>query len=175
MNLMSVLGTALVLGWIISRNLKGRFVAAPGRAYKLPLVLVALGLVEFGEAHPALSPLAVLVIVADLVLTAVLGVARGCSIRLSLRDGYLYQRGGVPTLLLWALSIAVRVGVGLLAASLGVGAAAGATLALTFGISLVVQAMVVQHRVRGDGRPVRPAEGRTRRHEVAGTPPSGSH
>ncbi|HEX4361293.1 MAG TPA: hypothetical protein VH141_27405 [Pseudonocardia sp.] len=162
MNLSTVLIVVLALGWVISRNLKGRFVATGegGKAYRLPLVLIVLGVVEFGQAHPAITPVAVLVIGADLLLTAALGAARGYSIQLSTRDGYLYQRGGAPTLLLWALSIAVRVGLEFAAHSLGAGAAASGTVVLTFGVSLVVQAFVLQSRVREDGRPVRPARDR---------------
>jgi hypothetical protein len=159
MNVSTVLIVVLALGWVISRNLKGRFVATGegGKAYRLPLVLIVLGVVEFGQTHPAITPVAVLVIGADLLLTAALGAARGYSIQLSTRDGYLYQRGGAPTLLLWALSIAVRVGLEFAAHSLGAGAAASGTVVLTFGVSLVVQAFVLQSRVREDGRPVRPA------------------
>ena len=162
MNLSTVLIVVLALGWVISRNLKGRFVATGegGKVYRLPLILIVIGVIEFGQAHPAITPVAVLVIGADLLLTAALGAARGYSIQLSTRDGYLYQRGGAPTLLLWALSIAVRVGLEFGAHSLGAGAAASGTVVLTFGVSLVVQAFVLQSRVREDGRPVRPATDR---------------
>jgi hypothetical protein len=157
MNLASVVIVVLALAWVISRNLRGRFVAAE-KPYRLPLILLVIGVVQFGQAHPAITPLAVLVLAADLVLTAVLGAARGYSIQLGTRDGFLYQRGGAPTLLLWALSIAVRVGLEIFAHSVGVGAAASATVLLTFSISLIVQALVLRNRVRADGRPVRPVE-----------------
>jgi hypothetical protein len=156
MNMSTVVIVVLALGWVISRNLKGRFVATD-KPYRLPLILLVIGAVEFGRAHPAITPVAVLVIGADLLLSAALGAARGYSIGLSTRDGYLYQRGGVPTLLLWALSIAVRVGLEIAARGLGAGTAATATVLLTFGISLIVQAFVLQSRVREDGRPVRPS------------------
>jgi hypothetical protein len=155
MNLSTVVIVVLALGWVISRNLRGRFVATD-KPYRLPLILIVLGVIEFGRAHPAITPVAVLVIGADLLLTAALGAARGYSIELSVRGCYLYQRGGVPTLLLWALSIAVRVGLEFAARGIGAGQAASATVVLTFGISLAVQALVLQFRVREDGRPVQP-------------------
>ncbi|HEX4253340.1 MAG TPA: hypothetical protein VH008_36100 [Pseudonocardia sp.] len=159
MNLSTVVIVVLALGWVISRNLKGRFVATD-KPYRLPLILIVIGAIEFGQAQPTITPVAVLVIGADLLLTAVFGVARGYSIGLGTRDGYLYQRGGALTLLLWALSIAVRVGLEFVAKGLGAGTAATATVLLTFGISLVVQALVLQNRVREDGRPVRPSTDR---------------
>lgn len=133
---------------------------ATDRPYRLPLILLVIGFISASQAHLTAGAATMLVIGADLVLTAVLGAARGYSIQLSSRDGYLYQRGGLPTLALWLLSIAVRLGLELYAHRVGVGVAATSTLTLTFGVSLAVQALVLQTRIRTDGRPVRPADQR---------------
>ena len=122
----------------------------------LPLVLVLLGVLESASAHIGWTAVVVGWIAVDLLITAVLAVVRGYAITLSLRDGYLYQRGGVPSLVLWLVSIAARVAVALLAHDTPAGPAVEATLLLTFGVSLAVQSLVLMARVRADGRPLRP-------------------
>jgi hypothetical protein len=97
------------------------------------------------------------VVAGDLVLTAGLGAVRGAAIRLSLRDGYLYRRGGALSLVLWAVSIGARALVALLAAGTSAGPATAATLTLSFGVSIAVQYAVLAARVRDDGRPLRPS------------------
>ncbi len=142
--------------WIIYRQFVGRFVAQ-GATMVLPLILVVWGLVQAAQADIRWGTLAVLVVAGDLVLTAALGAVRGAAIRLSLREGYLYRRGGVPSLVLWALSIGVRVLIAVLAAGTSAGPATAATLTLGFGVSIAAQYAVLAARVRADGRPVRPA------------------
>lgn len=146
---------AALLVWIVYRQFVGRFVPAR-RTLVLPVVLLAVGLEQAVTAHVAFPPLAVAVLVGDLVLTAALGALRAASIRLTVRDGRLFQRGGWPTLGLWLLSIAARVLVALPFEHTAVGAVLTATLTLSFGISIAVQYLVFTARVRADGRPVRP-------------------
>ena len=84
----------------------------------------------------------------DACTTAGLGAVRASAIRLTLRDGRLYQRGGWPTLALWLLSIAARVLVALPFEHTAVGLALTVTLTLSFGVSLAAQYLVFEARVR---------------------------
>ncbi len=156
MSPLSLLLVAAVLVWVVQRQFVGRFVATR-RTLTVPLVLGVLGLFSIAQAHVEWTTAALGWIAVDLVLTVVLGLARGCAIHLSLRDGYLYQRGGVPSLALWLLSIGARVLVAVLASGTPAGPAVEATLMLTFGISLGVQGLVLLARVQADGRPLAPA------------------
>lgn len=156
MSPLSLLLTVAVLVWVVQRQFVGRFVSTR-RSFTLPLVLGVLGVAAIAQAHVAWTAAALGWIALDLVLTVVLGAVRGRATTLSLRDGYLYQRGGVPTLLLWLLSIGVRVLVAVLAHGTSAGPAVEASLLLTFGVSLGVQGLVLLARVRADGRPVAPA------------------
>ncbi len=158
---------ALAVVWIIYRQFVGRFVTQ-GRSLVLPLVLLVWGLVQVVQADVRWGTVAVLVVAGDLVLTAALGAVRGAAIRLSLRDGYLFRRGGGLSLVLWVVSIGARVAVAVLAAGTAAGPAVAATLTLGFGISIAAQYAVLAARVRADGRPVRPAG--DRRH--VGTQPT---
>jgi hypothetical protein len=156
---------ALVLVWIVVRQVQGRFVAV-SRMFVLPAVLVAVGLDS--AVGIAWSGTAVAAVAGELVLTAALGAVRGAFVHLTLREGYLYRRGGALGLALWVVSIGARVLVELGASALGVGTAATATLTLSFGVSLAAQFLVLLRRVRADGRPLRPS-GRARRGSAAGS------
>ena len=88
---LSYLIPALALVWIVYRQFVGRFVPAR-RSQLLPLVLVLIGFEQIWTAHIAWGTVVTLVVLGDLVVTAVLGAVRGAAIRLSLREGYLFQR-----------------------------------------------------------------------------------
>ncbi|GAA1876593.1 hypothetical protein GCM10009836_67470 [Pseudonocardia ailaonensis] len=153
----TVLVGALVLLWVVARQFRERPVSG-GRQAVLPLVLTAVGLYTLVLAHPPVTSLGLLLTAVELLATAAFGLVRGNSVRLYERGGVLMQRGGVPTLVLWLLTIGVRIGLGVLASSLGVGALTTATLTLSFGLSLLAQAFVIGRRaaaLAGTPAPVR--------------------
>lgn len=157
MDILSYLVPAALVVWVVARQFTGRYVPA-SRSLLVPLVLVVVGL---GQAtHVAWTALAVVIVVADLLLTAALGVVRGYATRLTEREGYLYQRGGWLSLGLWVLTIAARVGVAMPFAHTSAGPALAATLIASFGVSLAAQYLVWGARVAADGRPVRPPRDR---------------
>jgi hypothetical protein len=148
-----VIPVALVV-WVVARQFAGRYVPA-GRSLVLPLVLIVVGLGR--PTHVPWTTLAVVTVVGDVAMTAVLGVVRGYAIRLTLRDGFLYQRGGWLSVGLWVATIAARLAVALPFAHTSAGPALAATLTATFGVSLAAQFLVFNARVATDGRPIRPA------------------
>jgi hypothetical protein len=155
-NMVQYVLVALVLAWIVMRQVRGRYVST-GRLAVLPAILVVIGLGS--AASVTWTGLAVAVVAGELVLTAALGVLRGALTHLTLREGYLYQCGGGLGLALWVVSIGVRVLSAVGASAIGVGAATEATITLSFGVSLAVQFVVLHLRVQADGRPLRPADG----------------
>jgi len=161
MNIEQVVLAVLVLGWIVYKQVVGQYATA-GKLTWLPPLLVVIGVYAVVQAHPTVTAAGAALIGAELVATVVLGVLRGRAVSLTTRDGYLYLRGGTPALLLWLVSIGVRVGVEVYAHGLGPATAtlATSTIALSFGISLGVQGLVLRHRIRTDGRPLRPAQRR---------------
>ena len=154
MDVTSYLVAAALVIWVIARQFAGRWVPAR-RSMLLPLVLVVVGVGQAG--HVQWTALAAVVVGADVLLTAGLGALRGSAIRLTLRDGYLYQRGAWPSVGLWVLTLAARVLVALPFLDTSAGPALEATLAASFGVSLAVQFAVFNARVVRDGRPIRPA------------------
>ena len=165
MDVSSYLVAAALVIWVIARQFAGRWVPAR-RSLLLPLVLFAVGVGQAG--HVRWTALAGVVVGADVLLTAGLGVLRGSAIRLTLRDGYLYQRGGWLSVGLWLLTVAVRVAVALPFLHTSAGQALEATLAASFGISLAVQFAVFDARVVRDGRPIRPARRRAEARSTLG-------
>ncbi|WP_232663928.1 hypothetical protein [Pseudonocardia sp. TRM90224] len=159
MDILSFLIPAAALVWVVSRQFVGRYVSMR-RTAVVPLVLVVLGVAEATSAHLHWSWLAIAVVGIDLLITAALGAVRGGATALTLREGYLYQRGGVLSLVLWLISIATRIGVAVLFAGSSAEPALTATLMVSIGISLAAQFAVLAVRVRADGRPLRPADRR---------------
>jgi len=159
MDILSYLVPVALVGWVVARQFAGRYVPAR-RSLALPLILVVVGLGQ--AAHVPWTTLAVVAVVGDVALTAVLGIVRGYAIRLTVRDGYLFQRGGWLSVGLWVATIAARLAVTLPFAHTSAGPALAATLTATFGVSLAAQYLVFNARVAADGRPVRPAGDRRR-------------
>jgi hypothetical protein len=159
MDILSYLVPAALVVWVVARQFTGRYVPAR-RSLLVPLVLFVVGLSQ--ATHVAWTALAVVAVVGDLLLTAALGVLRGYGIRLTMREGYLYQRGGRLSVALWVLTIGARLGVALPFAHTSAGPALAATLTLSFGVSLAAQYLVFNARVAADGRPIRPAGDRRR-------------
>ncbi len=167
MNPIEIVLVAALVVWVLYRQVTGRFVRGGADLWRMPLILTAVGVLSLAGSHPELSAVAVAVTAADLLVTAGLGAVRGYAVRLETRDGYLYQRGGVPMLVLWLVTIGVRVGIAFAGAAIGAGTLLTASTALSIGLSLLVQAAVLARRVAADGRPIRPATERAGRRERA--------
>ncbi|MGI3785318.1 MAG: hypothetical protein ACRYG2_31575 [Janthinobacterium lividum] len=156
---------------IVYRQLRAQPVSAAGGARR-PLVLAVVGLFLAGQyvLHHTVTTLGVVGLVVSLAVAAVLAFLRGRSVRLWRQNGTWWRRGTAPTLVLWFCSIGTHLGVdalvGVLDPTEGIGKGLGnATLLLYLGVSLGLQHLVVQHRVRtlpGQGV-VAPVEAPTRK------------
>lgn len=130
-----------------------RFKGEPLRARDLfgpPVVLVgigAYGLVK--DVHPVGADLAW--VLAGAVVGLLLGALRGLTPRLFVRDGHLWQRYTVWTLLVWAASAAVNAGLGALTTSEEL-----RPMTLSIGVSLLGEALALGLRARTTGAPFAP-------------------
>jgi hypothetical protein len=80
----------------------------------LPLVLGLVGVQAVAAAPPA-TAVALLLFSANVAAALTLGLLRGASMRVwRAADGVAMRQGTTLTLVLWAVSIAIRVGLGLL-------------------------------------------------------------
>lgn len=150
-----------VLAFILYRQVVPR-ATSPRRLFLPPFVLLVIGIVNLSKVHHGhFSDTASGYLAADLVASAVLGAARGWSVRLFRRDGVLWRQGGAVTIALWLLTIGVRVVIGLLATHAGVGKVSNAALLASLGLTLASQSAVVAWRGARLGIPWAPSTPRS--------------
>jgi hypothetical protein len=156
MNLIVILLIAALVVVMIVR----RFLGQPVRtqSFVLPLVLSGWGLTQLRGVHLGAADLVFLAV--EAVLAVGVGLARGATIELYLRDGHLWQRYRWSTLTVWIGAILLRLG------SVGAGSLVGVHVAtrglvLVLGVSFLAEAALVGWRVARTGAPVAPSRRRT--------------
>jgi hypothetical protein len=142
---------ALVIWRVVFRQLRGTTVTVRGMLV-IPGILVLIGLENCAQALPKASGTEIALLGADLLVLLILGAGRAASTNLTVRDGYAFQKGSVLTLLLWLLTIGVRIGFGFVGAGLGAGGPlTSASIALSLGLSIGVQNALIYARARRGG------------------------
>jgi hypothetical protein len=121
--------------------------------YVPPLVLVAVGV--HGLAKQSLSALDVGWIAVTVLLGVAFGAIRAATAVLYPQHGVLWQRYTVKTLVVWVVTFAVSVGVGVLAVATGMHPEAR-SMPLSIGVGLLGEALVVLFRSRAAGVPLAP-------------------
>jgi hypothetical protein len=146
-----------------------RFAGSPVRAqsFLIPAGLAAYGLIQLRGAHIGVTDLGFLVV--EAVLALAIGAARGTTIRLYVRDGVLWQRYQLMTLVAWVGAIALRVGLTVVGHLAGVHVVS-ASLLLVLGLNFLGEALVVARRAQPRSLPERrPAS--VRQHHGAAVAP----
>ncbi|WP_370969374.1 hypothetical protein [Amycolatopsis sp. cg9] len=144
----------LVLYRVVYRQVRGTLLDRKSLV-TLPLVLTAVGAYLTLKALPGASAGEFGLLAADLVVLAGLGVLRSTTTTLTERAGTTFQKGSAVTIGLWALTVAVRVGLVALGTALGVaGPLTSASIALTLGVSIAVQNATTYLRVQRRGLPL---------------------
>ncbi|WP_137813442.1 hypothetical protein [Gandjariella thermophila] len=150
----SVAIAALVLVRVIGRQVTGSPVTARSLVL-MPAVLLVIGVAGMGNVLGSASTGALLLFGADVALLVLVGLGRGASVALGERNGTLYQRGTRLTLLLWLLTIALRVGFAFAGHLLGVDdRLAGASIALSMGLTIGAQNVAIWWRGQRLGVPM---------------------
>jgi hypothetical protein len=116
-----------------------------GRFWIAPVIMIGYGLYLFVQSPPA-SAVDVALIAGNVAVAAVLGFARGWTVRVW-RDaqGFLMRQGTILTVALWVLSFAVKIGLDL---ALHVNIST-ASILLFAGVSFGAQALALVLRVPG--------------------------
>jgi hypothetical protein len=137
---------ALVLVRVIGRQVVGSPVTVRSLVVT-PAVLLVVGAAGTRDVLPSASVGALLLF--------------GASIALGERDGTLFQRGTKLTLVLWLVTIALRVGFGFGGHLLGVDdRLASVSVALTVGLTIGAQNLAIWWRAQRLGVPMAAASGR---------------
>lgn len=147
--LTAAIGVALAL-LIIYRQLR-RQPLEGRRLIILPLVLAVLGLYSLSHKPPTAGA-AVAALVISLASAVVLGLARGGSMHVWLEAGSVLRQGVLLTLVLWIVSIIVRVAIGAIAQRSGVAQSVTVgELPLFLGVTLAAQNVVIWQRAQALG------------------------
>jgi len=138
----------IAVGYVLFSRLRGQSVNTR-RLLVLPGVLTAIGLLQvLGAAHHGFHTADVVVIAASVAVSATLGVARGATVNVFVRDGQPWLRYRRATLWLWAATVATRAALtGLAFASGAALADSGPALLLAVGATLLGEGAVVARRV----------------------------
>lgn len=155
MNEGQLLLVGAVLVWIIVR----RFVGSPvgAKSMVLPLALMIAGVLQI---HGHLTPKDLVLLGVEALVSLGGGIVRGLTIKLYMNNGHLWQRYTLVTLLVWIVMIAVRVGFSQIGHQWGATVSPEATVMIAFGFSILVESLVVAHRVAQTGAPIMPRQNR---------------
>src|SRR5262249_42459542 len=107
----------LVLVRVISRQVTGSLVTQKS-LFLMPVILLGVGVLSLSSAIHSATPGELAFLALDCVVLAGFGLARGASVRLSPTDQGLFQKGTTATLVLWLVTIAIRVGTSFASAAL---------------------------------------------------------
>ncbi|UOZ08557.1 hypothetical protein [Amycolatopsis sp. WQ 127309] len=152
--LLYVAVAGLVLYRVVYKQLRGTLLDRKSLV-TLPLLLVVVGGYLTLKALPGASAAELGFLGVDLVLLAGLGVLRSTTTTLTARGGTTFQKGSAVTLVLWVLTIGVRIGLVALATALGVaGPLSSASIAFTVGVSIAVQNATTYRRIQLAGLPL---------------------
>lgn len=158
--MLTLLIVAVVIVLVIARRLAGEPIRLK-QMLLIPVILAALGLRQLAAQPPTGGEIAYLAL--STLLAAGLGLARGTTVAVYVRDGQAWLRYRPVTVLLWVLSVAVRVGTGLAARAAGVHLTGETTMVLV-AASLLAEAAVVAPKALATGAAfAAPARGRYRR------------
>jgi len=154
MNVLQIVLIVAVVALVIGKRLVGRPVDAR-RSVVMPGALAVYGLTLLFKSDHQLTHTDEVWLVIQGAVSVAIGLARGTTIRLYERDGYLWARYRPITLLLWLASIVGRIA--LEAAAVASGAdktAMTSSMMLMFGASLAAESLIVLPRAYASGIPV---------------------
>lgn len=148
MNFEQVLLVAAVVVFVIARRFAGSPIGA--RSMLVPIALTIYGI---SQIHGPVRASDIVLIAVELIISVAGGVVRGYTIKLYVHAGHLWQRYRVTTLLVWIAMIALRVGFAFAGHAEGARIAPGAAM-IAFGVSILVESLVVARRAAASGVPM---------------------
>jgi hypothetical protein len=160
MTLGNILIYLALIVYILAKKVKGQPIGGPKKLFLLPVIVTILG---YGDVtHGTMKSVAITVTVIGAVLSLGLGMLRGKTDKLSVRDGAPFVQWGTASLSLFVGTLVVKLAVDLVGVAAGSTASAvGKSLVLTFGLTLLGEAAVLWLRSEGSSylRPPQPIHG----------------
>ena len=166
MTAVSALLVLAAVSYVLASRWRGRPIVSR-RLLLLPAVLSGYGLLQFtGSSARGLRAVDVTLIAAGVAVSAGMGVVRGASVTVFVRDGRPWMRYRLTTLVLWAATVAVRLAVAVVSNAMGAsGATRGPAILLSVGVTLLAEGAVVARR--GLSGSQLPWQARSRRQTLA--------
>jgi hypothetical protein len=136
--------------YILAGRVKGKLIESPKKLFALPIILTVIG---YGDlAHGTMKPVEITVTVIGAALSLALGMLRGRADKLSVREGLPFVQWGAASLMLFVGNLVAKLAVDLVGVAAGASTAAlGRSLVLTFGLTLLGEALVVWFRSEAGG------------------------
>jgi hypothetical protein len=149
MSVLNMLVYVALIGYVMFKRVQGQPVATPKRLFALPIILIVLG---YGDvtSGAALKPIVITLTVIGGALSLGLGLLRGRADQLSAREGSQFVKWGAASLILFVGNLVAKLVLDLIGvAAGGTTSAVGKSLLLTFGLTLLGEAIVVWMRTGG--------------------------
>ena len=143
----SALLVLAAVSYVLASRWRGRPIESR-RLLVLPAVLSGYGLLQFtGASSRGLRAVDVALLAAAIAVSAAMGLFRGMSVRVFVRDERPWMRYRFLTLMLWAATVAVRLAVAAVSNAMGAPAAArGPAIVLSVGVTLLAEGAVIARR-----------------------------
>lgn len=146
---LNALVVVAVLGLVVARQVRPRRVSAGGRWWLIPGILLVLAIRDGGLVDPAHRDLSVLLLCAELLVGAGLGLAWARTTRMwTEKDGSVWTQGTRASITVWVVGIAVRVALYTAGTAAGVREETGSVL-LAVALTLLIRAALLVRRARG--------------------------
>lgn len=146
------IGISLALIVLVARRMISRPVGPAMKLFALPVIVAVIGWAD-AATRGSHKPADVTLTVAGCALSLALGLARGRANRMSARGGAPYVQWTWLSLGLFAALLLVKLALDLAGVAAGeTAAAAGQSLILTLGLTLLGEAAVIWYRSGGTGQ-----------------------
>jgi hypothetical protein len=149
MTVANILIYVALIGYILYRRVQGQPVKTGRKLFLLPVLLVVLGYGDLVNGS-GLKPVEISLTVIGGTIALGLGLLRGRTDKLSDRDGSPFVQWGTASLILFGGNIAAKLVLDLIDIAAGsTSSAVGKSLLLTFGLTLLGEAIVIWARTGG--------------------------
>lgn len=148
MTVANVLIYVALIGYALLSRVRGQAVATPKRLFALPIILIVLGYGDLTRAG-TMKPIEIALTVVGAAVSLGLGLLRGGADKLSVRDGSPFVQWGAASLALFVGNLGAKLVLDLIGVAAGGGSAVGRSLVLTFGLTLLGEAVIVWLRTGG--------------------------
>lgn len=131
------------VGYVLTRRMIGELLQAKGMLIP-PVVLCVVGLFSVRDAHP-MDAVTVGLIATNCLLSVVIGLVRGTTVHLGERNGVLWMRYRIGSVLLWLLNAVLKVAMIPVQHSVSAASshAADQALMLSIGLGILAESLVV--------------------------------